>query len=65
MTKISNKAVIQKKIPLVSDTVFGGDNDNDGELVRYDIEALADLIKQLNGNTPSTVKINSYHPSGW
>jgi hypothetical protein len=65
MTKISNKSVYKKKIPLVSDTVFGGDNENNGDIVRYDMEALAQLMKEINEGTPSTVKVNSYFPSGW
>jgi hypothetical protein len=68
MTKISNKKLIKKKIPLVSDTFFGGDNEDDGNIVRYDMEDVAALINALNQNAPTPptpIIINSYFPSGW
>jgi hypothetical protein len=65
MTKISNKTAIPKKIPLASDTVFGGDNDENGDIVRYDMEALSQLINSLNQNAPQNIPVNSYFPSGW
>jgi hypothetical protein len=65
MTKIANKKVSPKKVPLVSDAFFGSDNDDEGNIVRFDMEAVAALIKQLNGDITATVSINSYFPSGW
>ena len=50
MTRISEKN-ITKKIPTLEDTVFGGDTENFGGIVRYDIDALATLIQQLNERT--------------
>lgn len=63
MTKISSTTIKKKTTPTIEDTVFGGDMADNGEIVRYDMEALAALINSLNENAPQN--INSYYPSGW
>ena len=66
MTRISEKN-ITKKVPTMEDTIFGGNTDNFGSIVRYDIEALVNLIKQMGGITivSPAEKSKSYFPSGW
>jgi hypothetical protein len=61
MTKISTQTV-RKKIPDMSDTVFGGDVFNDGSLVRYDIESLAALINGFDPTNPEYIQRFSAEP---
>lgn len=63
MTKISNKQTYIHKTPVATDDVFGKDNDNDGDLVRFDMYSLAQLIATINQTSP--IQIKSYFPSGW
>jgi hypothetical protein len=65
MTKISSTTIKKKTTPTIEDTVFGGDMADNGEIVRYDMETLAALIKLINGDSPTAININSYFPSGW
>lgn len=66
MTKVSNRVAYKKKTPTASDSFFGSDTDDNGEFVRFDMESVAALIKELNDRYPSSnIKINSYFPSGW
>ena len=64
MTKISSTTIKKKTTPTIEDTVFGGDMEDNGEMVRYDMETLAVLIQQINGDI-IIAKIKSYFPSGW
>jgi hypothetical protein len=65
MTKISNATVYKTKYNIkVADDVYGWDSEDNGKIIRMDMEALAALIQQIN-STVVTTNIKSYFPSGW
>jgi len=53
MTKISSTTIKKKTTPTIEDTVFGGDMEDNGEMVRYDMETLAALINGFNNSENS------------
>jgi len=58
MTRISEKN-ITKKTPTLEDTVFGGDTENFGGIVRYDIDALATLINSRNSKSSYQIAVDN------
>mgnify|MGYP003451520075 CR=1 FL=1 len=66
MTKIANGTVYKTKYNVkVTDDIYGWDSDDNGKIIRMDMEAVAALIKTINGDSPTTIKTKSYFPSGW
>ena len=63
MTRISEKN-ITKKTPTLEDTVFGGDTENFGGIVRYDIDALINLFINANRGISHTNLIYNEVPIG-